>query len=150
MRCATSPSAPATVAVHGGSAGVLVAGAAIVAVPPQPPSPTAASAIAAGAHPDLHGPLTPPEYGGEVAPPVADGATSAGRPRRVRSWLYFFAPGFFLPGFLPFLPCFLPCLTLAGLGFRRSKPDSASGGQPFGRPRSNGPEIACWIRPFSR
>ena len=54
-----------------------------------------------------------------------------------------------LLGFLPFFDflCFL--WTTAAFGSRREPPEKASAGQPFGRPRSNGPEIDCTAAPFS-
>src|ERR1700684_2507259 len=64
---------------------------------------------------------------------------------------FFLGAAFFLPAFLPFLPFALPLLaTATGFGFSRLNPELALGGQPAGRPRSYGPEIACTIAPFSR
>src|ERR1039457_5400899 len=41
-------------------------------------------------------------------------------------------------------------LTIGDLGLSRVAPELASAGQPFGRARSNGPEIAWVTTPFSR
>ena len=52
---------------------------------------------------------------------------------------------FLWPAFFAFL-----WVTTIGLGLSLVPPDQASGGQPCGRPRSNGPAIACVTTFFSR
>src|SRR3984885_7390018 len=62
---------------------------------------------------------------------------------------FFFALAFTLVfGF--FLAAFFLWLTIGAFGSSRVLPEYASDGQPFGRPRSNGPAIACVTTPFSR